>query len=157
VDDSPGGDIQDGTVTTTQLAAPNYTFMQQINCANNPDALTAGAIATAQVGVGAAGGLTDEAFPFKVPVDCTLLLVTTSNNASAGTCTATVHNLTTALDLTGASAAFTTTVTVQSGVLALSMLAASDYAIHVDVSAGGNDGVVTPQVWLTLRAVHQTS
>lgn len=153
-----GADLNDGSVTTAKLAAPNALYTITVPCIREADSRGTGVIGTAEAGLG--DGITSVDFPFRVAVASTLIAVTAACEDAASAGGTRDNNAT--VRQNGANLSATTTVFPDGGGqntttgLSVALATTDTLLIRCQTDTAATDGVTGGYVILHLTAVHQT-
>jgi len=155
--------IEAGSVTTAELAAPNADFSVLVKPVNSPDALTAcvtspmttSEFATAVPGVDSNQNTLSTLF--QIPVNATAIGISIycRATASAGGTRANTAQLFVAASGIGSPLTFTAGGIVSSTGMSQAMTTSQALEIRMATDSGTNDGVTDPHIWVHCKALHQ--
>ena len=158
VDDMPGTDIQNSTVTTAHLASPKSEFCIMVPLVALADALTTGAIATAVPGVGR--NLTNKDFDVPVPntgfdvLEFSIRCET--SNAAGGTRNNDAQLWFGASTLLGSPLQFSTGAVV-SATVSRAVSSSDTLNVRVNTDSASTDGVSGAVAYIFCKHTHQAS
>jgi len=155
--------IEAGSVTTAELAAPNADFSVLVKPVNSPDALRACAtspittseFATAVPGVDSNQNTLNTLF--QIPVNATAIGISIycRATASAGGTRANTAQLFVAASGIGSPLTFSAGAIVSSSGMSQAMTTSQALEIRVATDSNPTDGVTDPHIWVHCKALHQ--
>ena len=147
--------IEAGSVTTAELAAPNADFSVLVKPINAADALSTTSLATAVPGVERNQNTLNTLF--QIPANATAIGISIYCRAttSAGGTRANTAQLFVAASGIGSPLTFTAGGIVSSTGMSQAMTTSQALEIRMATDSGTNDGVTDPHIWVHCKALHQ--
>ena len=154
--DIDAANIENGSVTTAKLAAPNADFSVLVKPVNAADALSTTSLATAVPGVNENQNTLNT--PFQIPVNATAIGITIycRATASGGGTRSNTAQLFVAGSAIGSPLTFSAGANVSSSGMSQAMTTSQALEIRVATDTASTDGVADPHIWVHCKATHQT-
>ena len=155
--DIDAANIENGSVTTAKLAAPNADFSVLVKPVNAADALSTTSLATAVPGVNENQNTLNT--PFQIPVNATAIGISIYCRTSQQGAPTTRNNtaqLFVAGSAIGSPLTFTSGNIVSSSGMSQAMTTSQTLEIRVGTDSVATHGVTDPHIWVHCKATHQT-